>query len=78
MSNKSKHVTRRPDGRWVVRESGSERATKAFATQSDAIHFARVSAKTEGTEIYFHGRDGTITNKESYNRDPHLPKDRRK
>lgn len=74
----NKHVTSRPDGRWAVRESGAERASKVFDTQKEAVKFARTSAKNEGTEIYVHQRDGRIIGRESYGRDPNPPKGSRK
>ena len=39
---------------------GSARAARVFDTQDAAVEYAREKAKREGTELYVHGRDGTI------------------
>lgn len=53
------HVIKHQSG-WVVKSSGSVRATKVFSTQSDAISVARNFAKKSGTAIVIHGKDGKI------------------
>lgn len=61
-------------GKWATRKSGSSRASKTFSTQRDAIEHARSVAKKQKTELYIHGRDGKIRERDSYGSDPHLPK----
>lgn len=58
------------EGGWAVRRAGSERATKVFATQSDAIDAGREIARNQEAELLIHGRDGRIREKRSYGRDP--------
>lgn len=77
MSKASKHVVPNPSGGWSVKSSGAARASKSFDTQQKAISYGRDSAKKSGTELYIHGRDGTIKNKNSYGSDPMPPKDKK-
>jgi Uncharacterized protein conserved in bacteria (DUF2188) len=77
MGKVSKHVVPNPSGGWSVRSSGASRASKVFGTQAQAIDYGRDVAKKTGSELYIHGRDGTIKNKNSYGNDPMPPKDRR-
>jgi hypothetical protein len=48
-----------------------------FDTQQQAIVYGRDAARKTGSELYIHGRDGTIKNKNSYGADPMPPKDRK-
>lgn len=43
-------------------------------TQVGAIDAGRGTAKREQTELYVHGRDGKIRDRDSYGNDPHPPK----
>lgn len=73
MARRGQHVVPAGD-RWAVRKAGSARSTKTFKTQSDAVDHAREIARNQGTELYIHGRDGKIRERDSYGRDPHPPK----
>jgi len=77
MSKPSKHVVPSPSSGWAVKNSGSSRASKTFDTQAEAIKYGRDTAKKQGTELYIHGKDGTIKNKNSYGNDPYPPKDKK-
>ena len=73
MARKGQHVV--PAGeKWAVRKSGSARSTEKFSTQGEAITRAREIAKNQKTELYIHGRDGKIRERNSYGRDPHPPR----
>lgn len=73
MPSKGQHVV--PSGdKWSVRKSGSSRASGVFSTQDEAIREARVLAQRQGTELYVHGKDGRIRERNSYGRDTHPPK----
>jgi uncharacterized protein YdaT len=73
MSSKGQHVV--PSGaKWSVRRTGATRASGVFATQSEAIERARDSARKQGTELYIHGKDGRIRERNSYGKDPFPPK----
>ena len=45
-------------------------AARTFDTQAKAIEYGRAAAKSPRTELYIHGRDGTIKNRDSYKSDP--------
>ena len=69
MGGKAHHVV--PNGRkWSIRKAGSSRATKTFTTQEEAIEKGREIAKHQRTELYIHGRDGRIRERDSYGGDP--------
>jgi Uncharacterized protein conserved in bacteria (DUF2188) len=73
----SKHVVPSGTGGWAVKNSGATRASRTFETQQQAVTYARDAAKKGGTELYIHGRDGTIKDKRSYGNDPMPPRDKR-
>lgn len=73
MSRKGQHVVP-SSGKWSVRKAGASRASGTFRTQEEAIDNAREKARREGTELYIHGRDGRIRERNSFGRDPHPPK----
>jgi hypothetical protein len=77
MAKASKHVVPNPAGGWAVKNSGSVRASKTFDTQQQAVGYGRQVAKKSGTELYIHGRDGTIKDKRSYGNDPMPPRDKK-
>lgn len=73
MSGKAQHVV--PSGnKWSVRKAGASRASKTFETQREAIADGKTKAKKQGTELFIHGRDGRIRERESYGKDPFPPK----
>ncbi|MCO5133720.1 MAG: DUF2188 domain-containing protein [Phyllobacteriaceae bacterium] len=73
MSKKGQHVV--PSGsKWSVRRAGASRASGSFRTQEEAISRAREIARNQGTELYIHGRDGRIRERNTYGSDPHPPK----
>ena len=73
MSLKSQHVVPR-DGKWAVRRTGANRVSRKFDTQREAIEAARDLAQSQGTELYIHGPDGRIRERNSYGRDSFPPK----
>lgn len=77
MTKVSKHVVPSGTGGWAVKNSGATRASRTFETQQQAVSYARDAAKKVGTELYIHGRDGTIKDKRSYGNDPMPPRDKR-
>jgi len=69
MSAKGQHVV--PNGgKWSVRKAGSSKVSGTYRTQREAEIVARERAKNQGTELYIHGRDGRIRERDSYGRDP--------
>jgi uncharacterized protein YdaT len=77
MTKTSKHVVPSPRGGWAVKNSGATRASRTFGTQAEAVKYGRDAAKKTHTELYVHGRDGTIKGKNSYGSDPFPPKDKK-
>lgn len=73
MPNNGQHVVPR-DGKWAVRRTGADKVTRRFDTQSEAIEVAREFARNQRTELYIHGKDGLIRERESYGNDPFPPK----
>ena len=72
MPRNVQHVVPR-NGKWAVRKSGSTRVSRYFKTQGEAIEAARDIAKRECTELYIHGSDGRIRERNSYGNDPFPP-----
>ncbi|MDE0310604.1 MAG: DUF2188 domain-containing protein [Acidiferrobacterales bacterium] len=72
MSRKGQHVVPRGD-KWAVRKTVSDRVTRNFDTQREAIKVAREFARNQKTELYIHGRDGRIRERDSYGDDPFPP-----
>ncbi len=77
MAKSSKHVVPSTSGGWAVKNAGSSRASKVFTTQAAAATYARGAAKKAGTELFVHGKDGTIKERNTYGKDPFPPKDKR-
>ena len=73
MAKRNQHVVRHKDG-WAVRGTGSQRATSVHPTQRAAAEAAREIARTQRTELFIHGRDGRVRERDSYGNDPHPPK----
>ena len=69
MSGRAQHIVPR-DGKWAVRKSGSNRVTRLFGTQREALEAARDIARKQGTVLYIHGLDGRISERESYAIEP--------
>ncbi len=70
---KNQHVVPR-DKAWAVKSEGSSRASSIHKTQADAIKQAREIAKNQGSELFIHGRNGQIRERDTHGRDPFPPK----
>lgn len=70
---KNQHVIPSDSG-WKVKTAGSSRATKTCKTQKEAILVATQIAKNQKTELFIHGRDGRIREKNSYGKDLFPPR----
>ncbi|MDG6078953.1 DUF2188 domain-containing protein [Erythrobacter litoralis] len=73
MSKKGQHVVPNK-GEWSVKKAGASKASSTHATQAEAIKAATKVAQNQKTELYIHGRDGRIRERNSYGNDPHPPK----
>lgn len=69
---KGQHVVPSAAG-WSVRRAGASRASSNHATQQEAIAAATRIARNQRTELYIHGRDGRIRERNSFGGDPHPP-----
>ena len=67
------HVVPGSDG-WAVRREGASRASVRTDTQAQAIDAARDIARREQGEVFIHGRDNLIRDRNSYGSDPYPPK----
>ena len=76
MAQKNIHVIKNNDV-WQVKREGSQRESKNFDTQQEAIQYAIPGAKKDHVEVVIHGRDGKIRDKDSYGNDPIPPRDRK-
>jgi uncharacterized protein YdaT len=70
---KNQHVVPHPDG-WAVKSEGSQRASSGHRTQEEAMQRAREIAQKQEAELFIHGRDGRIRERNSYGNDPFPPR----
>jgi len=76
MSKKEQQVV--PHGKdWGVRGEGNKRLTVVTPTKAGAEKAGREIARNQGTELFIHGRNGKIQDRDSYGNDPCPPKDRK-
>ena len=73
MPRKDQHVVPHADG-WAVKGAGNQKATSVYPTQREAIGAARGIARAQGTEMFVHGRNGRIRERNTYGNDPYPPK----
>jgi hypothetical protein len=73
VERKGQHVVPNK-GDWSVKKAGASKASSTHSTQADAIRVATQIAKNQKTELYIHGKDGRIRERNSYGHDPHPPK----
>lgn len=73
MTKKNKHVVPHSKG-WAVKSAGASKAGSVHRTQADAINTAKQSAQKSGSEMFIHGRNGRIRERNTYGRDPFPPK----
>lgn len=69
MPKKGVHVVP-SGGKWLVKKEGSASATSSHRTQAAASKMGRTVAKQDKTELFVHGRDGRIRERNSYGNDP--------
>lgn len=74
MAAKQTHVVPHGEG-WAYRESGSERVSRTFRTQKEAVDAARVVSRNLHSELIVHGAGGQIQWSDSHGHDPCPPRD---
>lgn len=73
MTRRNQHIVPHEDG-WAVRGAGSRRASSVHETQQEAIEAGRTVARNQRTELFIHGRDGRIRERDSQGGDPFPPR----
>jgi uncharacterized protein YdaT len=73
MTKKNQHVVPH-DGRWAVKPAGGSKPSSVHDTQQEAIDRAREIARNQGSELFVHGQDGRIRERDSHGHDPYPPK----
>lgn len=69
---KNQHVV--PHGKdWAVKGEGNQRASSVHQTQREAIEAGRQTAVRQQSELFIHGRDGRIRERDSFGADPYPP-----
>ena len=71
---KNQHVVPN-SGKWAVKGAGNSKATSLHDTQLEAIKAARDIAINQESELFIHGRNGQIRDRDSYGNDPCPPLD---
>lgn len=70
---KNQHVV--PNGeKWAVKGAGNSKNTAICNTQKEAIDIARQISRNQGSELFIHGKDGRIRERDSHGNDPFPPK----
>lgn len=62
------------NGRWGIKGEGNSRYTSIFDRQSDAINAARQISRNQQSELFIHGTDGRIRERDSHGNDPFPPR----
>jgi Uncharacterized protein conserved in bacteria (DUF2188) len=62
------------EGEWANRREGADRVSKMFPTKEAAERAGRETARREGVEHLIHKRDGTISERNSYENDAFPPR----
>lgn len=75
MAKKQIHVVKTSDDTWANKKPNAERASSVHKTQKEAIDAAINQAKNQGeTEVFIHGTNGKIREKNTYGKDPRKTK----
>ena len=72
--SKNMHVLPHSEKGWAVKQAGNSKNSRLFVKQTDAISFAKDNAKSKKSELFIHGRDGRIRERNTYGKDPFPPK----
>lgn len=73
MTKRNQHVVPHSNG-WAVKGAGAQKPSSVHQTQSSAIDAARSIAKNQATELFVHGRNGQIRERNSFGTDPFPPR----
>lgn len=70
---KNQHVVPKGDG-WAVRGAGNSKFTSLHSTQREAINVAKGIAQNQRSELFIHGKNGQIRERNTYGNDPFPPR----
>lgn len=70
----SHHVVPNPDGGWDVKRNGAEKASRHFERKQDAVDAGREISINQKTELFIHGKNCRIQDRDSHGNDPCPPK----
>lgn len=70
---KNQHVVPH-NGRWGIKGEGNTKLTSTFETQVEAIAKAREISRNQQSELFIHGADGRIRERDSHGNDPCPPR----
>ncbi len=68
------HVVPNQNGGWDIKTGGAEKAYRHFERKTDAVDCGRDISRNQRGELYIHGQDGRIQEKDSYGSDPYPPR----
>ena len=71
---KNQHVTPHPLGGWQVKGAGNSKATVRVETQAQAIEIAKQIAINQASEMFIHGVNGRIRERNTYGNDSFPPR----
>lgn len=74
MAKKNQHVVPNPIGGWGIKGAGNSKFTETFETKKPAIEQARKISQNQGTELFIHGKNGQIQQRDSHGNDKFPPK----
>ena len=72
--SKTHHVVPSPDGGRDIKKGGADRSSGHFDKMQDAVDRAREISQNQASELFIHGKDGKIQQKDSHGNDPFPPK----
>lgn len=70
---RNQHIVPHQEG-WAVKGEKAEKASSVHSTQREAIEQGRKISQNQGTELFIHGRNGRIRERDSHGKDPNPPK----
>lgn len=70
---KNQHVVPH-NGEWAIKGAGNGKATKVVETQKEAIKIAREISINQESEMFIHGKNGQIRERNTYGVDNYPPK----
>lgn len=70
---KNQHVVP-TNGKWGIKGEGNTKYTQIFNRQRDAIDVARNISKNQQSELFIHGQNGRIRERDSHGHDPFPPR----